>query len=41
MEVGEEFPAAILQDIDGNRVVFPDIFHNACATLLFFYRGRF
>ncbi|MEE8075677.1 MAG: hypothetical protein V3T60_08645 [Candidatus Binatia bacterium] len=41
MKVGEEFPAAILQDIDGNRVVFPDIFSNARATLLFFYRGRF
>ncbi len=37
---GKKFPAAALQDIDGETVKFPEIFAKAPATVVFFYRGR-
>ena len=40
LAVGEEFPSASLQDIDGQTVDFPTIFSTAPATVVFFYRGR-
>lgn len=40
IKVGENFPAASLQDIDGEKVAFPAVFKNAPATVVFFYRGR-
>ncbi len=38
--IGENFPAARLQDIDGETVKFPEVFAKAPATVVFFYRGR-
>lgn len=40
LKVGDLFPAATLQDIDGGAVEFPAIFTQAPATVVFFYRGR-
>jgi len=40
LTVGDRFPAATLQDIDGAKVDFPAVFKNAPATVIFFYRGR-
>ncbi len=40
LEIGSEFPAAKLQDIDGKPVEFPAIFTQAPATVVFFYRGQ-
>ena len=40
LKVGETFPSATLQDIDGVTVHFPAIFKAAPATVVFFYRGR-
>ncbi len=40
LAVGERFPAARLQDIDGAAVEFPAVFAKAPATVVFFYRGR-
>jgi hypothetical protein len=38
--VGDPFPAASLQDVDGAMVEFPAAFANAPATIVFLYRGR-
>jgi hypothetical protein len=38
--VGEIFPTATLQDIDGAVVDFPGIFQTAPVSVVFFYRGR-
>ena len=40
LAVGANFPAAKLQDIDGGTVEFPEVFAQAPATVVFFYRGR-
>jgi len=40
LAIGEKFPVAKLQDIDGEAVNFPQIFARAPATVVFFYRGR-
>jgi len=40
LAIGEKFPGAKLQDIDGEAVNFPQIFARAPATAVFFYRGR-
>jgi peroxiredoxin len=40
LTVGDQFPAAMLNDIDGTTVDFPAVFKNAPATVIFFYRGR-
>ncbi len=40
LEIGSQFPAAKLQDIDGKLVEFPAIFTQAPATVVFFYRGQ-
>ena len=40
LKVGDNFPAAKLQDIDGATVEFPKAFAQARATVVFFYRGR-
>jgi peroxiredoxin len=40
LNVGDFFPAATLQDIDGDAVEFPAAFAQAPATVVFFYRGR-
>jgi hypothetical protein len=40
LTVGDQFPAAMLNDIDGAIVDFPAVFKNAPATVIFFYRGR-
>ncbi|MFQ5683790.1 MAG: hypothetical protein ACE5HC_11025 [Candidatus Binatia bacterium] len=40
LAVGEPFPKARLQDIDGETVEFPAAFAQALATVVFFYRGR-
>jgi hypothetical protein len=40
LTVGDQFPAATLNDIDGLAVNFPAVFKNAPATVVFFYRGR-
>jgi hypothetical protein len=38
--VSGKFPAAILQDSNGEKVEFPAVFSKAPATVIFFYRGR-
>jgi peroxiredoxin len=40
LKVNEAFPHARLKDIDGEPVEFPEIFAQAPATVVFFYRGR-
>jgi peroxiredoxin len=40
LNIGDLFPAARLQDIDGATVVFPEVFADGRATVVFFYRGR-
>ncbi len=40
LTVGEKFPAATLNDIDGETIKFPAVFADARATVIFFYRGR-
>ena len=40
LAVGDNFPAAKLQDIDGGTVEFPQVLSRAPATVVFFYRGR-
>jgi len=40
LTAGKKFPAATLQDIDGETVKFPEVFAKAPATVVFFYRGR-
>ncbi len=40
IEVGDQFPSAKLQDLDGVTVEFPTVFSQAPATVVFFYRGR-
>jgi hypothetical protein len=35
LTVGERFPAATLQDIDGVAIDFPVVFKNAPATVFF------
>ena len=40
LTVGDQFPAAILNDIDGVAVNFPTVLKSAPATVVFFYRGR-
>jgi hypothetical protein len=39
-EIGDKFPSASLNDVDGAAVEFPTIFFRAPATVVFFYRGR-
>ncbi len=38
--VGDRFPAATLEDVDGAAVDFPAVFGKAPATVVFLYRGR-
>ncbi|MDP2604207.1 MAG: hypothetical protein Q8S00_16695 [Deltaproteobacteria bacterium] len=40
LKVGDQFPAAKLQDTGGATVEFPAAFAQAPATVVFFYRGR-
>jgi peroxiredoxin len=40
LTVGDRFPDAMINDIDGATVDFPAVFKNAPATVIFFYRGR-
>lgn len=40
IQIGDDFPAAKLLDIDGATVEFPPVFGAAPATVVFFYRGR-
>jgi hypothetical protein len=40
LKTGELFPAATLQDAYGETVMFPTVFKQAPATVVFFYRGR-
>ena len=40
LKLGDQFPAATINDIDDVTVNFPAVFKNAPATVLFFYRGR-
>ncbi len=40
LTIGDQFPAAMLKDIDGTTVDFPAVFKNAPSTVIFFYRGR-
>ena len=40
LAIGTKFPAARLTDIDGNAVEFPNVFSEAPATIVFFYRGQ-
>jgi peroxiredoxin len=40
LRIGDNFPNATLQDIDGATVEFPRAFTQAPATVIFFYRGR-
>ncbi len=40
IQIGDNFPAAKLLDIDGATVEFPAAFAPAPATVVFFYRGR-
>jgi hypothetical protein len=40
LKVGDQFPTAKLQDIDGATVEFPAVFSQAPAMVVFFYRGR-
>jgi len=38
--IGDEFPGAILQDTNRETVELPNVFSQAPATVIFFYRGR-
>jgi peroxiredoxin len=40
LTVGDPFPGANLQDIDGVTVELPAVFGAAPSTVIFFYRGR-
>jgi len=40
IKIGDNFPQATMQDIDGATVEFPAAFAEAPATVVFFYRGR-
>jgi peroxiredoxin len=40
LKLGDDFPPAKLDDIDGATVEFPAAFADAPATVVFFYRGR-
>ena len=40
LKVGDHFPTAKLQDLDGATVEFPAVLSKAPATVGFFYRGR-
>lgn len=40
LTIGDIFPDARLQDIDGETVEFPALFAKVPATVVFFYRGR-
>jgi len=40
LTVGDQFPGANIQDIDGVTVEFPAVFGAAPSTVIFFYRGR-
>lgn len=40
LTLGNQFPAATLDDIDGVPVDFPAVFTAAPSTVVFFYRGR-
>jgi len=40
LKVGDHFPTAKLQDLDGATVEFPAVLSKAPATVVFFYRGR-
>jgi hypothetical protein len=40
LAIGDLFPGAALNDIDGVTVEFPAVFSHAPATVIFFYRGR-
>jgi hypothetical protein len=40
LSIGDSFPGAKLEDIDGAAVEFPSVFAEAPATVVFFYRGR-
>jgi len=40
LSVGDQFPSAMLKDIDGATVEFPTAFAAAPSTVIFFYRGR-
>ncbi len=40
LQVGDSFPSAKLEDVDGATVEFPEAFARAPATVVFFYRGR-
>jgi peroxiredoxin len=40
LRVGDHFPTAKLQDLDGATVEFPAVLSQAPATVVFFYRGR-
>jgi hypothetical protein len=39
LTVGDQFPGANIQDIDGVIVEFPAVFGAAPSTVIFFYRG--
>jgi hypothetical protein len=40
LAVGDPFPPASLNDIDGDLVKFPEVFGSAPVSVVFFYRGR-
>ena len=40
LELNQKFPAVRLTDIDGKTVEFPQVFSQAPATVVLFYRGR-
>jgi len=40
LQIGDNFPSAKLNDIDGAAAEFPGVFAQAPATVVFFYRGR-
>jgi peroxiredoxin len=40
LKIGDQFPSATLQDIDGETMEFPAVFGAAPSTVIFFYRGR-
>lgn len=40
LTVGDQFPSAVVKDIDGATVEFPGVFTKAPSTVIFFYRGR-
>ena len=40
LDIGATFPELTLKDIDDNPISLPEVFKQAPASIVFFYRGQ-